>query len=117
MSQTFAVNSNNDLYLDNNGNIAIATGVDAVSFDCQFAAKTQLGEMVLFTNQGIPNFQVVWVGSPNIAQFEAALRIAILNVPGVVDILNLSISFNDNILSYEITILTIYGEAYLNGRL
>ena len=64
--QTFAVNSNNDLYLDDTGNMAIVYDQQAILQICKQAALTIFGEMVLQTNQGIPYFTAVWVGVPNL---------------------------------------------------
>lgn len=121
MTKSLAVDSNNDLYLDNNGNIAIVTGLTAVMQSCQQAAQTLLGEMVLQTNQGIPYFQVVFTGVPNVAQFEAALRTAFLAVPGVTQVASIDIIQTGdpdsaepfNALSYTATIDTIYGQGTL----
>ena len=45
--------------------------------------------MVFNVNQGIPYFQTVWIGVPNIQQFKAALRAAFLTVPNVVEVISL----------------------------
>jgi hypothetical protein len=111
--KTLAVNNQNDLYLDNNGNIAIATGLIATMQACQQAAQTLLGEMVLQTDQGIPYFQVVFNGVPNIAQFEASLRAAFLGVDGVVQVESIDIVQNGDNLGYTAIIQTIYGQGSL----
>ena len=106
---TFAVNSNNDLYLNAEGNIAYAYDLTAIIQQCQQAAKTLLGEMVYNTNQGLPYFQTVWTGTPNIAQDTAALRRAFLAVGGVLEVVSLMTSQTNNTLSYTAMIRTIYG--------
>ena len=106
---TFAVNSNNDLYLNAEGNIAYAYDLTAIIQQCQQAAKTLLGEMVYTTNQGLPYFQTVWTGTPNIAQYTAALRRAFLAVGGVLEVVSLMTSQTNNTLSYTAMIRTIYG--------
>jgi hypothetical protein len=105
---TFAVNSNNDLYLDEFGNIAFAFDLTAITQQCQQAAKTLLGEMVYDINNGIPYFQTLWVGTPNIVQYTSALRRAFLAVGGVVEVVSLLTSQSDNTLSYSAAIRTIY---------
>lgn len=121
MAQTFSVRNDaehedyNDLYLDSYGNIAIAVDQEAVLQDCAHAAKTILGEMVLQTNIGIPNFQTAWAGVPNILQYEAAVRVAILNVPGVLEIVSFRATFSANILNYVTVIRTVYGEGQISG--
>lgn len=118
---TFAVTADtNDLYLDQNGNIAIIYDLEAVLQACGQAAKTILGEMVLQTNQGIPYFESVWNGVPNLPQFEAVLRTAWLAVPGVLEIVRLVTTQTNNVvipgtsitttaLIYSATIRTEYG--------
>jgi hypothetical protein len=106
---TFAVNSQNDLYLDGSGNISFAYDLMAISQQCQQAAKTLLGEMIYNTTTGIPYFQVLWVGIPNVTQFTGALRRAFLAVGGVLEVVSLITSQTENSLSYTAVIRTIYG--------
>lgn len=117
MTKTFLNNADNDLYLDNNGQIAIGQGLPAVLSICERVSKTQLGEMLFATNQGIPNFETVWVGAPNIPQFQAALRQALIKVPDVREILALDVAIRNNTLTYEVTILTTYGQGNFSGSL
>jgi hypothetical protein len=115
MTQTFAVNDNNDLFIDANGNLSITSGLEAVLQNCEHAAKAQLGEMVLDTTRGIPNFDTIWVGVPNIPQFEAALGAALRNVTDVIDVISLVTRLEQDVLIYEATIKTIYGVGVING--
>lgn len=115
MTRIFAVDKNNDLYINEQGMLAINTGLQSVLQNCEHAAKAQLNEMVLNYDQGVPNFQTIWNGSPNIAQFRAGLRRAILAVEGVTNIDSLEITVSNNVLSYSAIIATIYGPGILNG--
>lgn len=117
MTKTFAVNDNNDLYIGVDGNLVINTGILAIRDACANAVKTELVEMVLQTNQGIPNFQAIFSGSQNLVQYEAALRSAINSVDGVLRVVNLSLSINDGTLNYIAVILTNSGETVLQGFL
>jgi hypothetical protein len=114
MTQTFAVNSNNDLYIGVDGNLAIVTDLEAVKQDCEHVAKTMLESCVLQTNYGLPYFQVVFNGTPQIPQFQAALRQAFLNVNGVMDVISLSTNKNADILTYSATIETAFGAVALS---
>jgi hypothetical protein len=119
--QTFAVNPNNDLYIDAQGNLAIVYDIEAVAQACKQAALTLLGEMVLQTNQGIPYFTAVWVGVPNIPAFESALRTSWLAIQGVTGIMELTTTIGPytppgmtlpiTALSYSAIIETIFGSA------
>lgn len=115
MPKTFAVNEKNDLYIGRDGNLAIAEGLEAVKQLCEQVSNTRLGEMVLHTNQGIPFFQSLWGGTRNLAQFEAALRVALSNVPEVTRILEISIEVQDDTLNYTAVILTTYGQGVISN--
>lgn len=109
MVQTFASDSNNDIYIAENGNLAILSGAEAVAAACATATKAQLGEMVLQSTRGLPNFQAIWVGSPNYQVYQTYLRNTILSVPGVLDVQSLSLSVSGNVLRYTATIVTQFG--------
>lgn len=115
MTLALALNANRDLYVTANGTLAIVTGVDAVAQTCLTATRAQLGEMVLNTTSGIPNFQDVWDGVPNIAQWQAALQNTLQNVPGVVKVISVTIGASDGVLSYTAVIETIYGQTTISA--
>ena len=115
--RVFAVDDNNDPYINNAGQIAINTELQATTQTCEHAVKTQLGELVLNEDTGVPTFSLIWNGSPNIPQATAALRTVLLSVTGVTDVTALDVVVKDNIFSYNATIQTIYGEAVINGGL
>ncbi len=115
MTQTLGTDSNNDLYLNSDGNIAVLSGLQAVLAACETATKAQLGEMLLATTQGIPNFQTIWVGSPNYPLFQNYLRRTLLGVSGVQDVTEIEITVRDNVLGYTATIDTAFGLGEANG--
>jgi hypothetical protein len=105
----------NDIYLDNQNNIAMATDLQSILQECAQVARTLLGECVFDLNVGIPYEQVIWVGVPNIEQFTAALRTAFLSVPGVIEIISILVNQKSNnsqsndMLTFNAIINTIYG--------
>jgi hypothetical protein len=105
----------NDLYLDADGNIALAFDQQAALQACAQAAQTLLGELVLNTTEGIPYFQTLWIGVPNIQQFNAALRNAFLNVPNVIEVVSLITSRLGNTLNYSAIIRTTFGTSGFTG--
>ena len=118
MTKTFAMTKDTyDLYIGKDGNLAIASNIDAVLYAAQTAAQAVLGEMVLSQDTGVNYFQSIWVGqnSVNVASFEQSISDAILSVEGVTGIANLTVSVQDNVASYSVTIDTIYGQGALNG--
>ena len=116
MTQTFTVNANNDIFINVMGNLSITFGLQATLQACAQAAKTRLGEMVLAVTNGMPFFETVWNGVPNLAQYELALRSAILNVPDVTDIISLTFSQAGNTLNYQALIATSYGQGTISNE-
>lgn len=116
MTQTLGTNINNDIYRGADGNIVMLTGQQAVLGGCSTAAKAQLGEMIYSTQNGIPNFQTIWVGVPNPGIFESYLRATLSAVDGVVAVKSIAIQINNNKLQYAAVIENKYGkEVTLNG--
>lgn len=113
--KSFSINENNDIYLDKNGNLAISQGLTATVEICKQYMQTTLGELVLNTDKGLPYFQSVWNGIPNLQQFEAAARAAILSVEGVTQIRSFSFEINGSVLSYTAVIVTVYGQETVQG--
>ncbi len=115
MAKTLSVNENNDLYLGIDGNISVSIGLRAVLEDCEHVIKTRLDEVALNTDQGIPYFQTVWNGIPNLIQFQAAVRVAILQIADVVEVVSLNTKIVDDAVEYRAVIRTTYGEGTING--
>lgn len=115
MPQTFGTNANNDIYILPSGNLAVLSGLPAVSGACATATKAQLGEMVLTILQGIPNFQTVWVGSPNLPIWESKVRQALLAVTGVIEVTSLASQVVNGQLSYQAEILSTFGPLTVNS--
>lgn len=123
--QTLSANINNnikgvaydDLYLNTDNNISLSFDIQAALEACAQAAQTLLGEMVLNIDQGIPYFQTIWVGIPNIQQFTGALRTAFLAVPNVVEVVSLIALQQNNTLSYSAIIRTAFGVGDLSDEI
>ena len=82
-AQTLAVNAQNDIYIGDDGNIALVFNLQGTLQACAHSGKTILGEMIFAANQGLPNFQLIWVGVPNLQQYETAVPATLLAVYGV----------------------------------
>lgn len=108
--KVFASNTNNDIYIGTDGNLATKTDLYAVMQAAQQASQAQLGEMIYAIDQGVPNFQTIWQSSANVAQFEAYLRRTILSVEGVTKITSLNTEVRDGTVFYTAEIETIYGK-------
>lgn len=118
MTTTLALSADtHDLYLDSSGNIAIITGLPAVEQCCETASLLQLGEAVLETGLGIPNFEAIWIGSPNYSLWQSYLITALQGVIGVNEVVSVTYSAESNVLSYTATIASQYGQAEIIGGL
>ncbi len=115
MTQVIAINNSNDMYIDSTNNIALASGAEAIAQAAKTATLAQLGEMIFFQTQGMPARQVIFVGSPNYALYQAALISAITAISGVIAVTSLVLSASNGILSYTAEIETIYGSTVVNG--
>lgn len=115
MVQTLGTNENNDLYLDAVGNLAVLSGIEAVQAACATATRAQLQEMVLATSSGIPNFQALWIGTPEYAIWKSYLLKTLQNVPGVQQVASLVLAVNGSTVNYKANVTTQYGQGTVNG--
>tara|TARA_R110000850_G_scaffold145682_1_gene267872 strand:- start:159 stop:506 length:348 start_codon:yes stop_codon:yes gene_type:complete len=92
-----------------NGKFVFVFDVDVVAQNCEQAMRQQLGELNYDANKGIQYFDNIFTGNPNFQRFESQARAQLLNVIGVTGIVNFNFEFNDNVLSYNTVISTIYG--------
>jgi hypothetical protein len=102
--------------IDANRNPVITSGrfvfvfnADVVSQNCEQAMRQQLGELNYAADKGIQYFDNIFTGNPNFQRFESQARRAISAVDGVSGIISFNFEFNDNVLSYNAVISTIYG--------
>lgn len=102
--------------IDNDRNPIIKSGkfvfvfdVDVIAQNCEQAMRQQLGELNYDADKGIQYFDNAFTGNPNFQRFEAQARQQILNVNGVTGVDSFNFEFNDNVLSYNAAISTIYG--------
>lgn len=123
MTQIFAVDEKNDLYLDDRRNLAISTGAQAVLEQCEHVMKVALGEIVLDVTRGVLSFDDLLSGSPNLLQFEFRSRNALQNVDGVEEVRRFNYTFENNVIEYDALIKTefsgeiqpVSSEIILNG--
>lgn len=117
MIKTFSVNSDNDIYIGNDGNLSISEDLQAIIYVCENKAKTRLGEMIFEIKSGIPYFETVFSEPKNLEKFKFALRTALENTTGVLKVVEISLeeSPDKNILNYTATIVTQFGQGIVNG--
>lgn len=116
MVKTFSLNENNDIFIGEDGNLSISDGKNAVLFICENVAQTRLNEMIYDQGQGLPYLEAVFVGATNIPRFKSELTKELINVDGVLKVLNVELGREGkDTLTYEATILTEEGQEQLLG--
>lgn len=114
MAFTFALDENGDTYLDKTGDIAVLTGINAVSQNCVTAMRAQRGEMQYAMDAGMPMAATAF-DKFNPFAFESFARDVLLAVDGVDSVTDFNVSVNGNTLSYSATIQTIYGQTTITS--
>jgi hypothetical protein len=114
--RSIKIDGNRDPVIEN-GKFVFVLDVDVVSQNCEQAMRQQLGEMNFDKDKGVQYFDNIFTGTPNFQRFEAQARTQLTAVDGVTGINSFSYSFNDNILSYDAEIITIYGSTTIAGTL
>lgn len=115
MITSLAANGQNDIYINLEGNLEVATFNDAVLTASKQAMLAQRGEMLYNVNLGMPNKEVTFVGNPSVVQFETAGRLQIQRIAGVVLVKDFTARVADNAMGYTADIETIYGRGVING--
>jgi len=106
---SFKVDGNRDLVLNSRNNISMNRDLDACLQSCENAVMMILGEDIYNSNEGLPNFELIWNGSPNIPQYKASIISAIKKINNVIDAFNFNYVESNNELTYTITISTTFG--------
>lgn len=115
--RTLAVNSNHDIYLGPDGNLAIAEGITAVLQQCEQAASIRLGELPYAQEKGIPFFDSVFTESPDLGLYDMYLRKQFLRVPEVTGVQQIGFKQEGDVLEYEAIINTTFGSGVASGQL
>lgn len=112
--QTIAINENNDIYLDNAGNLAIKSGLDAMG-DI-FVNKSQtLKNELLYSDKGIDYFNTIFSSPAYPDLFQNELTNQLEDTEATVSVESFEAETQDNVFKYTAKIQTEYGELYLNG--
>lgn len=114
MTRTLETDADNDLVLDRSGSLSILTDLAAIAANCRTAVQAQLGEMMFAADKGMPTFATAW-NAYNPAQFEAAARVILAGVPGVLSVDGFTVARVGEVLRYTATIRTVYGGTVING--
>lgn len=104
---------NRDIYAQG-GHLVIANDLDAVIVGCETIMRTLIGEMIYQADEGIPYIDAVWINY-NQSRFEAAARIALNSVPGVIRVESFDVAIRGDELTYTATIRSSFGPAEITN--
>lgn len=105
--RTFATNSDRDIYLGTDGNLVIATGLDACLESCRRAGFVRLGELPYAQTRGAPFLDIM--ESLDLSLYEFYIRQVLLTVPGVNSVESVEFTVAGESLNYTAQVNTIYG--------
>lgn len=98
-----------DLVLDAKGDIAMASNPYSEAQDVASAVKLFLGEAYYDVAQGIPYFQNVFGGRPNLQFIKAQIEKAALSVPGIAKASCSFVSFSNRQLTGQVLVIDTDG--------
>lgn len=113
--KSIATDTDNDIYLDPAGNLAVAEGLEAARNIALCAARTNYKEIPLDTERGIPYLDVIFGEHPNIGLFMQFLVQELEQLEFVRGVSDFASRVEGSTLKYNITIETEYGETEING--
>src|SRR6056297_1944374 len=117
MNSTFLLNKNNDFEIGQDGNLRIVSGQSAIQQLAKDYLEIYKNELYFQQAEGLPYFENIFNGSPNVYLFEKALRSRILSIPGVNRIETLEIKrkeTNLNTLEFYLILQTDSGLVTVN---
>lgn len=113
--QTISINSDNDLYLDTSGNLAITFNINALADISKNKVLTNLGEPQYNAEDGIPYFDTIFTDTPKIDLFQAAIIGDLESLDNIERVSNFEYKQDNGIFSYTLIEHTTYGDIELNG--
>lgn len=113
--KTIATNSDNDIYRDSNGDLALLTDINALANISRNVVLTNLGEPEFNQQDGIPYFETIFTDTPKIDLLQAAQIAALENLEDVNRVSNYEYEQSDGVYSYSLIEHTSFGDIQLNG--
>ena len=114
---TFATDSStNDMFLDGTHNIATKSDADAILNVVQNALRTLKAEIQLDLTVGVPYFEtILQIQSPDVSVWEGYMIQEAEKINGVIRVNYMRSKIENNILTYEMELLTEYGTGLITG--
>lgn len=113
--KTISLNKNNDLYLDDAGNLALALNSNAMSEISKNIVLTNKGELEFSILSGVPYFETIFSENSNFDIFQAEIIQALEKLEGVQRVSSFSYKVENNVYKYAVTLITDFGTVVLNG--
>lgn len=106
-----------DIYLDDNGNLAIKSDEQAILDILTNRIRTKKYEVQYDMNKGVPYFETIFANTGLLGLWRSYVIEEIERTSGVISVESLLYSLDESNkkLSYTCQIRTIYGETSLNG--
>ena len=106
-----------DIYLDDNGNLAIKSDEQALLDILTNRIRTKKYEVQYDMNKGVPYFETIFANTGLLGLWRSYVIEEIERTSGVISVESLLYSLDEGNkkLSYTCQIRTIYGETSLNG--
>lgn len=115
--RTFQSNNQEDLVIGADGRLSLIAGQPALAQCARQYMRTRHGEMIHQRNEGIPFEQLIWNGEANLPMFEELGRERLMQVPEVTFIERFDLRQENDVLRYEATLRTHFGEVTIDGDL
>lgn len=108
--QTFPINSQNDLFLSDDGNLAMAEDKTALANIIQNVMQTRRGELRYDRSAGVPYFETLLGVSPNVELWKYYAGQEVERIDGISRVRQLVTRFSEGIFSYEMVVESTIGE-------
>ena len=113
--KTLAINSDNDIYLDGSGNLAVKSGLKAMADIIVNKIQTNRGELMYNGGKGIDYFNTIFSSPCYPDLFQNQLISEIEETDAVQQVSSYDYKTENGVYSYTVKIMTDYGEAVING--
>lgn len=111
---SIATDENNDIYIDGKGQVAIVDGLQAILQVVKNRIKTLYNELQFNQGEGVPYFETIF-GTGDVALWEDFIKKEAVKVNGVIRVDYLRSTVKDNLLTYELRLITDEGVGTIRG--
>ncbi|AUS03345.1 hypothetical protein [Pseudomonas phage vB_PaeM_FBPa50] len=108
-TSTIRTGTNNDILLDDNGNMVILRDVEACAQDVRAAMLMRTGENIFDVNSGVGYFEYIFSPQKSYDDARKSIADAILSSPDVTGIEQLNIDITGEVFGVDAKVITIHG--------